>query len=72
MSRWQEPIDRRVGRPPRVTPTPLDGVTFEFGILGGVLVDELFVPTSRTRLLIRCERDGEIVVRILEGRSSAT
>jgi hypothetical protein len=44
--------------------------TFEFAIIGGAMRDELFVPTPRTRLVIHCDRDGRIVIRILEGRTS--
>lgn len=69
MSRWQEPIDRRVGRPPAITETE-EVKTFVLGILGGVLREELFMPTPRTRIVIRCDRDGEITLRILEGRTS--
>ena len=69
MSRWYEPIDRRPGRMPVIRPDG-DVLTFELGILGGVLRDELFIPTPRTRLVIRCERSGEITLRIAEGRSS--
>lgn len=69
MSRWQEPIDRRPGRPPAISTTSMN-VTFEFGVLGGILRDELFVPTARTRLVISCDRGGDITLRIREGRSS--
>lgn len=66
----QEPIDGQCGRLPFITETATT-ITFEFGILGGALRDGLFVPTSRTRLLIHCDRDGDITVRILDGRASA-
>lgn len=69
MSRWHEPIDRGPGRTPVIRTTE-QTVTFEFGIVGGVMRHELFTPTRRTRLSIRCDRSGLIVVRILEGCSS--
>lgn len=68
MSVWQEPIDRRKGRPTLTLASPTGGVVYEFPILGGELIDRLFVPSPRTRLVIRCERDGEITLRITERR----
>lgn len=69
MSRWYESIDRAPGRTPIIRTTD-EMVVYEFGILGGVMQHELFSPTKRTRLSIRCDRSGLIVLRILEGRSS--
>jgi hypothetical protein len=70
-STWQEAIDVRRGRHPFVTETDTT-ITFQLGILGGVMRTELFVPTPRTRLAICCDRDGEITARILEGKSSCS
>ena len=70
VSRWHEPIDRGPGRTP-VIQTTEDTVSYEFGILGGVMARGFFTPTKRTRLSIRCDRSGLIVLRILEGRSSS-
>lgn len=69
MSPGQEPIDVRRGRNPLVTETDTT-ITFELGILGGVMRTEMFVPRPRTRLVIHCHRSGEITLRILNGRSS--
>lgn len=69
MSRWYESIDRRPGRAPDIRTTETT-ITFELGILGGILREEFFIPTPRTRPVIRCDRSGEISLRILEGRSS--
>lgn len=69
-SRWQDTtMDLQPGRAPFVYGTDAV-VTFELPILGGLMRDELFNPTPRTRLAIKCNRDGVITVRILNGRSS--
>ena len=70
VSRWYESIDRRQGRPPQIRP---DGtcLTFTVAVIGGAMSDGVvFKPTPRTRLVIRCDRDGEITLRIAEGRTS--
>lgn len=69
-SAWQEAIDQRPGRTPLVRDTET-ARTFELSILGGEMARGKFVATPRTRLVIHCERDGRLVARILEGRSSA-
>lgn len=69
-SSWHEPVmDAQCGRLPLITASS-GVVTFELSVLGGILRDELFNPPPRTRLAIRCERDGHITMRILNGRSS--
>jgi hypothetical protein len=68
VSRWQEPIDRRKGRPTLTVESPTGGVIYEFPVLGGQLANMLFTPSPRTRLVIRCERDGDITLRITERR----
>lgn len=69
-TRWFEAaLDSRRGRLV-LTQVTEQTVSVEFGILGGVMGDELFAPTPRTRLAIHCQRSGEITLRILEGRSS--
>jgi hypothetical protein len=65
----QEPIDLRPGRSPLVTTTATT-VTVELRVVGGEMRDGLFVPTPRTRLVIQCDQDGHIGVRIAESRTA--
>lgn len=71
VSSGQEPIDLRQGRLPLISRTDTS-ITFELGILGGEMRSgATFTPTPRTRLVVHCDRSGEITARIAEGRSSA-
>lgn len=63
-------IDQRPGRVPLVHTTPTT-VTYELSILSAEISNGFFVSTPHTRLVIHCDRDGSIVARILNGRTSA-
>lgn len=65
------PVDSKRGRSPDIR---LDGtgLIYEFGVLGGEMHTPpgWFVPTPRTRLVINCDLQGEITLRIREGKSA--
>lgn len=67
MSRWHEPIDRRPGRPPNVRAVG-NSVIYEMAPIGGPLFAGLFVPTPRTRLILRCDDTGHIWASISDRR----
>ena len=64
VSPWQELIDLARGQPPVVRSDGRD-VIYELRISGGVMAEELFLPSPRTRLLLRCDDHGEIFVRAI-------
>lgn len=59
----QELIDLCPGRLPVIRATGRD-VTYELRIQGGMLATELFLPSPRLRLQLRCDADGNVFARV--------
>jgi hypothetical protein len=63
-----ELTDSAPGRQPELSEKPGE-ITFSMPVIGGLNGGEVFRPTPKTRLVLRCsEADGEIYVRLVASR----